>query len=39
MESLVAVVPGRIVKLMEELKDGSEALEPMRGDTVTSDTC
>jgi len=36
MESFVVVVPGRMVKLIDELKEGSEAFEPMRGETVTS---
>jgi hypothetical protein len=32
-------VPGRIVRDIEELNVGSEALEPMRGEIVTSGTC
>jgi hypothetical protein len=33
------LVPGRTVKEIEELKVGSEVLEPMRGDIVTSGVC
>lgn len=33
------LVPGRMVRVTEELKIGSEALDPMRVDIVTSDAC
>lgn len=36
MVSLLSVVPGRMVRSMEALKEGSEPLAPMRGETVTS---
>ena len=32
-------VPGRTVRDIEELNVGSEVLEPMRGEIVTSGTC
>lgn len=38
IESLTQV-PGRTVKSIEELKVGSEAAEPIRGEMVTSSAC